>query len=212
MAELAIQERLKRAVDVAVSSLLLVFVAPVLALAALTVAVEDGLPVIFAQERVGRRGRTFRLFKLRTMRRNDIDPEALGQVQDGNSLVLRVGRPLRRLKIDELPQLWNVLQGDMSLVGPRPTIPGQVERYEPFQRRRLEVRPGLTGWAQIHGNTSLTWDERILLDVWYIDHRSFWLDARILLGTIRVVILGERRAKAALEEANRHAERAGWGR
>ena len=161
----------------------LVFASPVLAAAAAAIKVEDGGPVLYRQRRVGLGGREFELLKLRTM---VVDAERQGAgwaVNRGDPRITRVGRVLRRLSIDELPQLWNVVRGDMSLIGPRPTLRYQVERYTERQRRRLEVKPGITGWAQIHGRASLPWDERIELDVWYVENRSPLLDARILLRT-----------------------------
>jgi lipopolysaccharide/colanic/teichoic acid biosynthesis glycosyltransferase len=158
-------------------------VSPALAVAALAIKLEDRGPALFRQVRVGRGAREFELLKLRTM---VVGAERLGAgyaVNEGDPRITRTGRLLRRLSIDELPQLWNVLRGDMSLVGPRPTLAYQVERYTPRQRRRLEVLPGITGWAQIHGRAGLPWDERIELDVWYVDNRSFWLDLKILART-----------------------------
>jgi lipopolysaccharide/colanic/teichoic acid biosynthesis glycosyltransferase len=146
--------------------------------------------VFFRQRRVGRGGEEFELLKLRTM---VVGAERLGAgyaVSEGDPRITRTGRVLRRLSIDELPQLWNVLRGDMSLVGPRPTLAYQVERYTPRQRRRLDVPPGITGWAQIHGRASLPWDERIELDVWYVDNRSLWLDLKILARTPLVLFTG----------------------
>ena len=122
-----------------------------------------------------------------------VDAEKQGAgwaVNKGDPRITRVGSVLRRLSLDEIPQLWNVLRGEMSLIGPRPTLSYQVERYTPRQRRRLEIKPGLTGWAQIHGRTKLTWDERIELDVWYVDHRSAWLDLKILTLTLRMLFRG----------------------
>jgi lipopolysaccharide/colanic/teichoic acid biosynthesis glycosyltransferase len=207
-----LQRAAKRGCDVIGAALLLALSAPVLALAALAIALEDGRPVLFLQTRAGLRGRPFRVVKLRTLKVNQVAPSSLGQVRAGNALVLRTGAVLRRLKIDELPQLWNVLVGDMSLVGPRPTMPEQAEAYDANEARRLEVRPGLSGWAQVNGNVELTWEERILLDVWYVDHWSLILDARILAATARVVLFGEKRHVAALEEAIKHAHRIGRGR
>jgi lipopolysaccharide/colanic/teichoic acid biosynthesis glycosyltransferase len=172
-----------RAVDVALAGLGLVVASPVLAAAALAVKLEDGGPVLFRQGRVGKDGADFELFKLRSM---VVDAERQGAgfaVDRGDTRITRVGRFLRRTSIDELPQLWNVVRGDMSVIGPRPTLRYQVERYTERQRRRLEVRPGLTGWAQIHGRATLPWDERIELDVWYVEHRSPLVDLRILLRT-----------------------------
>ena len=173
----------KRALDVAGASLGLLVSAPFLAAAAAAVKLEDGGPVLYRQRRVGKDGREFDLLKLRTMA---VGAERLGAgyaVDEGDPRITRAGRVLRRLSVDELPQLWNVVRGEMSLVGPRPTLAYQVERYTERQRRRLEVEPGITGWAQIHGRASLPWSDRIELDVWYVDHRSFWLDLRILART-----------------------------
>jgi lipopolysaccharide/colanic/teichoic acid biosynthesis glycosyltransferase len=154
-----------------------------LAAAAVAIKLEDGGPVFYRQRRVGLNGEEFELLKLRTM---EVDAERKGAgyaVNEGDPRITRVGRLLRRLSLDELPQLWNVVRGDMSLVGPRPTLSYQVDRYTPRQRRRLEVRPGLTGWAQIHGRARLPWEDRIELDVWYVEHRSPWLDLKILVRT-----------------------------
>jgi lipopolysaccharide/colanic/teichoic acid biosynthesis glycosyltransferase len=169
------------------------------------IKLEDGGPASYPQERVGKDGRLFRMHKLRSMRVNDLPVHVVGQVSHEHPMVTRVGRFIRRYKIDELPQMLNVLTGEMSLVGPRPTVAEQVERYSPFQRRRLEVRPGITGWAQVNGATALTWDERIQLDVWYIDHRSLRLDLEILLRTPAVAFLGERAHPEALRAAQEHA-------
>jgi lipopolysaccharide/colanic/teichoic acid biosynthesis glycosyltransferase len=174
---------LNRALDVAGSALGLAISSPALAVAAVAIKLEDGGPVIYRQRRVGWRGEEFDLLKLRTM---VVGAEQLGAgwaVNKGDPRITRVGRLLRRLSLDELPQFWNVLRGDMSLIGPRPTLAYQVEQYTPRQRRRLEVKPGLTGWAQIHGRARLPWDERIELDVWYVENRSPWLDLKILLRT-----------------------------
>ena len=149
----------------------------------LAAKLEDGGPVLFRQTRVGKDGEDFELLKLRSM---VVDAERQGAgyaVDRGDARITRVGRVLRRTSIDELPQLWNVLRGDMSVIGPRPTLRYQVERYTERQRRRLEVRPGLTGWAQIHGRATLPWADRIELDVWYVEHRSPRLDLTILLRT-----------------------------
>jgi len=157
--------------------------APVLGVAAIAVTLEDGGPVFYRQTRVGKDGADFELLKLRTM---VVDAEQQGAgyaVNKGDSRITRVGRILRRLSLDELPQLWNVVRGEMSIIGPRPTLRYQVERYDNRQRRRLDVKPGITGWAQIHGRAKLPWAERIELDVWYVDHRSPKTDVLILLRT-----------------------------
>ncbi len=180
--------RAKRAVDIAGSALGLIVAAPALGVAAVAIRLEDGGPVLFRQERVGRDGRPFTLLKLRTM---IVDAHRVGAgyaVDAGDPRITRVGDLLRRTSLDELPQLANVLRGDMSLVGPRPTLRYQVERYTARQRRRLEVLPGITGWAQLHGRATLPWSERIELDVWYVDHQSFALDLRILARTVVVVL------------------------
>jgi len=172
-----------RAADIALAGAGLVVASPLLALSALAVVLEDGRPVLYRQERVGRAGNPFELLKLRTMVVGAESQGAGFAVDRGDARITRVGRVLRKLSLDELPQLWNVLRGDMSLIGPRPTLAYQVERYSPRQRRRLDVKPGLTGWAQIHGRAALPWDERIELDVWYVEHRSPLVDLRILLRT-----------------------------
>jgi lipopolysaccharide/colanic/teichoic acid biosynthesis glycosyltransferase len=172
-----------RAADVALASLGLVVASPLLAAAALAVKLHDGGPVLYRQRRVGKDGEEFELLKLRTM---VVGAEKLGAgyaVDHGDPRITRTGRILRRLSIDELPQLWNVVRGDMSVIGPRPTLRYQVERYTPRQRRRLETKPGLTGWAQIHGRAALPWEERIELDVWYVEHRSPKVDLEILAKT-----------------------------
>jgi lipopolysaccharide/colanic/teichoic acid biosynthesis glycosyltransferase len=156
---------------------------PLLGLAALSVKLEDGGPVLYRQSRVGKEGRDFELLKLRTMVVGAEKQGAGWAVDRDDPRITRAGRILRRLSIDELPQLWNVLRGEMSLVGPRPTLRYQVERYDERQRRRLDVKPGLTGWAQVNGRAALPWDERIELDLWYVEHRSPRLDLKILALT-----------------------------
>jgi lipopolysaccharide/colanic/teichoic acid biosynthesis glycosyltransferase len=172
-----------RAADVAVAGTALLLASPVLGVAALAVKLGDRGPVLYRQTRVGRDGVDFELLKLRTM---VVGAETKGAglaVDKGDARITPAGRLLRRLSLDELPQLWNVLRGEMSVIGPRPTLRYQVERYNPRQRRRLEVRPGITGWAQVHGRASLPWAERIELDVYYVEHRSPWLDVKILAKT-----------------------------
>jgi len=173
----------RRPLDIAIAGLGLLATAPVLAVAMLGVKLEDRGPVLFKQKRVGKDGVEFEVLKLRTM---VVNAERLGAgyaVDKGDSRITRIGGFLRRSSIDELPQLWNVVRGDMSVIGPRPTLAYQVEKYTARQRRRLEVLPGLTGWAQVHGRAKLPWDERIELDVWYVDHRSFKTDLLILVLT-----------------------------
>ena len=156
---------------------------PLLAAAAAAIKVEDGGPVLYRQRRVGLHGEEFDLLKLRTMVVGAERQGAGWAVNEGDPRITRVGRALRRLSLDELPQLWNVVRGDMSLIGPRPTLRYQVEQYTERQRRRLDVKPGITGWAQIHGRARLPWSERIELDVWYVENRSPWVDLKILART-----------------------------
>jgi lipopolysaccharide/colanic/teichoic acid biosynthesis glycosyltransferase len=172
-----------RAADLALAGVGLAVAAPLLAVAGAAVKLTDGGPVLYRQQRVGKDGAEFELLKLRTM---IVGAETQGSgaaVNRGDPRITRVGRTLRRLSIDELPQLWNVICGEMSVIGPRPTLAYQVERYTARQRRRLEVKPGLTGWAQIHGRARLPWADRIELDVWYVEHRSALVDLKILART-----------------------------
>jgi lipopolysaccharide/colanic/teichoic acid biosynthesis glycosyltransferase len=172
-----------RAADVVVAGTALVAASPLLGLAALAAKLEDRGPVLYRQTRVGKDGSDFELLKLRTM---VVGAETIGAgiaVDKGDTRITRTGRVLRRLSLDELPQLWNVIRGEMSVIGPRPTLRYQVERYTPRQRRRLDVKPGITGWAQVHGRAALPWAERIELDVWYVEHRSPRLDLKILAKT-----------------------------
>jgi lipopolysaccharide/colanic/teichoic acid biosynthesis glycosyltransferase len=181
---------MNRALDVTAAGIALALASPVLGVAAVAVKLEDGGPVFYRQRRVGLHGKEFALLKLRTMEAGAEQKGAGYAVNEGDPRITRSGRFLRRLSLDELPQLWNVLRGDMSLIGPRPTLAYQVERYTPRQRRRLEVKPGITGWAQIHGRARLPWDERIELDVWYVEHRSPWLDVKILARTPLALFAG----------------------
>ncbi|HEV8601980.1 MAG TPA: sugar transferase [Gaiellaceae bacterium] len=192
----------KRALDIAVALVGVVVTAPFFVLIALAIKLESRGPVLFRQERIGRDGRPFQILKLRTMVAGAhlLGPGYL--VSEGDFRVTRIGAFLRKWSLDELPQLLNILRGEMSVVGPRPTLRYQVEQYTGFQRRRLEVPPGVTGWAQIRGRNGLTWPERIVLDVWYVDHRSLSLDVKILLRTLRVIV----RPAEVYNEA-----RADWG-
>jgi lipopolysaccharide/colanic/teichoic acid biosynthesis glycosyltransferase len=179
-----------RALDVVVASLALAISAPLLALAAAAIKLESRGPVFYRQRRVGRGGKPFELWKLRTMVPGAESMGAGIYVLEGDPRITRTGRLLRRFSLDELPNLVNVLRGEMAIVGPRPTVQQQVDRYTDRQRRRLEVKPGITGWAQVNGRTSLPWPERIELDVWYVEHRSLWLDLRILGKTVRLLASG----------------------
>ncbi len=193
----------KRALDVLVALVVLVALAPLWALICLLIRLESPGHPIYRQRRVGRGGRPFDIYKLRTM---VAGAELIGAglaIQEGDERVTRVGGLLRRCSLDEIPNLVNVLRGEMSLVGPRPTIQIQVDRYSERQRRRLLVRPGMTGWAQIQGRAALPWSERIELDLWYIEHRSLALDLRILARTLSLVLSGQGLYKGAT---------GGWGR
>lgn len=178
----------KRAFDLAAAGAAGVLLAPLAALLALLVRLRLGSPVLFRHVRPGRGGEPFTLYKLRTMR--DLFDEAGEPLPDEERLT-RFGRFLRRTSLDELPELWNVLRGDMSLVGPRPLLLEYLPRYSPRQARRHEVRPGITGWAQIHGRNAIAWEEKLERDAWYVDHLSFLLDLRILARTVGQVLRRE---------------------
>lgn len=202
---------LRRTADIFLAAGALLAVSPVVLLAMVAIFIEDRGPIFFRQDRIGYGGKPFTVWKLRSMRVNRLSVADVGQVKGDHHLVTRVGRVIRRWKIDELPQLLNVIRGDMSLVGPRPTVASQVAQYDDFQRRRLTVRPGMTGWAQVNGGVELTWEDRILLDVWYVDHRSLLLDGKILFRTIQVVLAGERPNTDAVEIAKAYANSSGRG-
>ena len=180
----------RRVIDIVVSAVALVLTAPLLALAVLAIRLESRGQAIYRQRRAGKDGQAFDVFKLRTM----VDgAEHIGAglaVNANDSRITRVGAFLRRTSLDELPNLLNVLRGEMSLIGPRPTLPMQVEQYSERQRRRLAVKPGITGWAQVNGRASLPWAERIELDLYYVEHRSLALDLRILARTPAMVLGG----------------------
>ena len=202
-----------RALDVAGASLGLVVASPFLAAAALAIKLDGGGPVLYRQQRVGKDGREFELVELRTMVVGAERQGAGWAVDHGDPRITRVGSWLRRLSLDEVPQLWNVVRGEMSLIGPRPTLAYQVEQYTPHQRRRLDVRPGITGWAQVQGRASLPWEERIELDVWYVDHRSPLLDLKILAAyagrAVRRDVQGKDRWLAGGRAASENAIREG---
>src|SRR5215471_121325 len=183
---------LRRLIDILASSVLLLLASPIFLVTALAIRLSDHGPVFYRQTRAGWRGCPFELLKFRSMRVNNLPAVVMGQVGIEHPMVTPVGRLLRRFKIDELPQLLNVLRGDMSLIGPRPTVLEQVAEYTPYQRRRLDIPPGMTGWAQVNGGVESTWPQRIVLDVWYVDHRSLWLDLTILLRTVAVILFGEK--------------------
>ena len=188
---------IRRLLDILVSSGALLASAPVLALAALAIRLESEGPVIYRQRRIGLHGHPFDAIKLRTMVQGAEHIGAGLAVNADDSRITRVGAVLRRTSVDELPNLVNVLRGEMSLIGPRPTLPVQVDQYTERQRRRLEIKPGITGWAQVNGRASLPWSERIELDLYYIEHRSLALDLRILWRTAAMVLGGSGLYKGA---------------
>ena len=183
-----VQAHLKRVFDVVVSAVALTVLAPVMGLTALAVWRTMGRPVLFRQARPGLHGKPFVMYKFRTMR--DLR-DAEGNLLPDEARLTPFGRWLRTTSLDELPELVNVLRGEMSLVGPRPLLMEYLERYTPEQARRHEVKPGITGWAQIHGRNNLSWEERLRLDVWYVDHWSLWLDLKILWRTLWMVLRRE---------------------
>jgi len=175
------KSRLKRVLDLVVSIMVLILVSPVLCMMALIIRFKLGAPVIFRQVRPGLRGEPFKMYKFRTM--NDKQDEEGKLLPDAERLT-RLGNFLRSASLDELPEFINVVKGDMSLVGPRPLLMQYLDRYTPEQARRHEVKPGITGWAQVNGRNALSWEGKFALDVWYVDNQSFWLDLRILGMTI----------------------------
>lgn len=182
---------LKKITDVVISGIGLIILFPIFVIIGILIKFDSKGPVFFIQERVGKDGKLFRAYKLRTMIQGAYKKTEGIFINRDNLYITRMGKFLRRSGIDELPQLINVLKGDMSLVGPRPTLKYQVENYNDIQKQRLLIKPGITGWALINGRNKLTWPERIKLDIWYIDHWSLWLDLKILFKTIIVVVNGE---------------------
>ena len=181
-------DHMKRVLDIAVSATLLLVLMPVLLIVALLVRIRLGRPVVFVQVRPGRGGRSFAMLKFRTMR--EPQPDEIGRFTDADRLT-PFGSRLRSTSLDELPSLVNVLSGSMSLVGPRPLLCEYLPLYSSDQARRHEVRPGITGWAQVNGRNAVAWEERFKMDVWYVDNRSLWLDLRILFLTFRKVLVRE---------------------
>jgi lipopolysaccharide/colanic/teichoic acid biosynthesis glycosyltransferase len=195
---------LKRAFDVVFSACWLIVFSPLLLVVAILVRLKLGSPVLFIQERPGLRAKPFRMVKFRTMT-DERGPD--GELLPDDQRLTSFGKFLRSTTLDEFPEMWNVLIGDMSVVGPRPLLMRYVARYDAFQARRMEVRPGVTGWAQVNGRNSLTWEEKFALDVWYVDHRSFWLDMRIVVMTLFKVF-----ARTGIEAAKGGAVEEFWGK
>ena len=181
----------RRALDLAIAVPAAAISAPAIALLALLIRLESPGHPIYTQTRVGKDGKPFQIYKLRTMVRGAEFTGAGLAIQEGDDRITRIGEFLRRYSLDELPNLWNVVRGEMSIVGPRPTVPVQVEQYTERQRGRLAVKPGLTGWAQVNGRASLPWPQRIELDLWYVEHRSLVLDLKILGQTVAMVLSGK---------------------
>jgi lipopolysaccharide/colanic/teichoic acid biosynthesis glycosyltransferase len=196
-----VREPLKRVIDLVVAVPASLVTAPVIGALALALRLETPGDPIYTQTRSGQDGEPFQIYKLRTMVRGAEFTGAGLAIQEGDDRITRVGEFLRRYSLDELPNLWNVVRGEMSIVGPRPTLPVQVEQYTVRQRGRLSVKPGLTGWAQINGRASLPWAERIELDLWYVEHRTLGLDLRIMGRTLGMVLTGQGLYKG---------ERGGW--
>ena len=192
-----------RLLDITVAAAALLVSSPLLLAAAIAIRLESPGGVIYRHQRIGRDGVPFELWKLRTMVSGAETMGAGLYIEQNDARITRVGALLRRFSLDELPNLVNVLRGEMSVVGPRPTVAVQVDRYSDRQRRRLEVKPGITGWAQVNGRTSISWPERIELDVWYVDHRSLALDVKILLRTLKLLATGHGLYSSELEQ--------GWG-
>jgi lipopolysaccharide/colanic/teichoic acid biosynthesis glycosyltransferase len=178
----------KRIFDILAASMALIVFSPVLLLVALLVRIHLGVPIIFGQVRPGYKGMPFRIYKFRTM---TDDRAADGSLLSDTERLTRLGLFLRATSLDELPELFNILRGEMSLVGPRPLLMDYLERYSPEQMRRHDALPGLTGWAQVNGRNALTWEEKFVLDVWYVDNWSFWLDIKIILMTVSIVLKRE---------------------
>jgi lipopolysaccharide/colanic/teichoic acid biosynthesis glycosyltransferase len=187
----AVDALVRRALDLVIAGAVSALTAPVVALLALAVRLESPGHPIYTQTRVGKDGALFEIYKLRTMVHGAEFTGAGLAIQEGDDRITRLGRFLRRYSLDELPNLWNVLRGEMSIIGPRPTLQVQVDQYTDRERGRLAVKPGITGWAQVNGRASLPWSERIELDLWYVEHRTLSLDFEILVRTVRMVVTGQ---------------------
>ena len=187
----AVDALVRRTLDLVIAGAVSALTAPVVAVLALAVRLESSGHPIYTQTRVGKDGALFEIYKLRTMVSGAEFTGAGLAIQEGDDRITRLGRFLRRYSLDELPNLWNVLRGEMSIIGPRPTLQVQVDQYTERERGRLAVKPGITGWAQVNGRASLPWSERIELDLWYVEHRTLALDLEILVRTVRMVVTGQ---------------------
>ena len=198
---------LKKVFDKVVAFVALALLLPIFAVVAVLIKLDSKGPVFFLQERAGKNGKIFKIFKFRTMIAGADEKTKGVYINEKNPYITRIGHFLRRWSIDELPELINVLKGDMSLVGPRPTLEYQVRKYNDFQKKRLLVKPGITGWAQVNGRNRITWPERIKLDVWYVEHWSFWLDIKILFKTIGVLFTMEEFTDIKTDEIAKYGDR-----
>lgn len=179
---------MKRAIDLILSIIALIIFSPIILIVAILVKIDLGSPIIFKQKRPGKNGKCFYIYKFRSMK--DINDE-YGKPLPDNERMTKLGRIIRKLSLDELPQLINVIKGEMSLVGPRPLCVEYMPYYTETERKRFDVNPGITGWAQVHGRNNISWDEKFSLDVWYVEHQSIWLDIKILFLTVLKVIKSE---------------------
>ncbi len=194
---------IKRYCDIVVSLIAIVILSPFWLIISLCIILEDPGPVFYRQERVGKNEKIFNIYKFRSMRQNNIPPLELGAVKHNHPLVTKIGYIIRRFKLDETPQFLQVLRGEMSLVGPRPCLPGRIQTMSTMEKVRFSCVPGLTGWAEVNGNVELTWEEQVLLDLWYVHHQSFWLDLKIILSTFVVVLWGSHKNEKALANARK---------
>lgn len=192
---------LKRCMDIIFSLVALFLLLPLWILISIGIYLEDRGPIFFPQKRLGKSGKIYTMYKFRSMYRNNVPPLELGTVKYAHPLVTKIGYLIRRSKLDETPQFLNILLGQMSLVGPRPCLPARLNAMTAFEKKRLQLLPGLTGWAEVNGNIELSWEEQLWLDIWYVENCSLGLDFKILLKTIVVVFLGAKRNESALEEA-----------
>lgn len=194
---------IKRNLDLFISTFCIIVLLPLIVIIALLILLESGRPVFFIQKRVGKNKNLFNMYKFRSMRVNNIDPFQLGPIKHSHQLVTKVGYFIRRTKLDELPQLLNVIRCEMSLVGPRPCLPERLDQMNHDECRRFDALPGITGWAEVNGNLELDWNEQLLLDLWYINNQSTQLDLKILIKTFFVLILGSIRNEKALNLAKK---------
>ncbi|MBV6623976.1 MAG: sugar transferase [Rivularia sp. (in: Bacteria)] len=194
---------IKSILDRTIAAIMLLCLTPILIIVAIAVHLGMGDPILFTQTRCGRNAKIFKIYKFRSMT-NECDAD--GNLLEDEDRLTSFGKFIRRFKLDEILQLWNIVKGDMSFVGPRPTLPEQVRDYYSWQKERLKVTPGLTGWSQVNGNVNYSWTERICMDIWYLHNWSLWLDMRILIKTASVVIWGEHKNHRAFNQAWKYVE------